>query len=218
MSGEELMGRLGATLEHTLDSEELVRAIAAVARDGIGARWVRIFLDDGGEVIDGPPPRPGELAALSAPIVHGGTRLGTIECGASAYGRLYGREQALLDTLARQAGLAISNARLAAELGVRLSELRASRARIVQAEERARRRIERDIHDGAQQELAALIARIGLARNQLRRDPALAIDTLADLQADAQKALENLLQLASGIHPSVLRVRGIVDAYEAGTV
>ncbi|MDP8967656.1 MAG: histidine kinase [Actinomycetota bacterium] len=121
----------------------------------------------------------------------------------------------MLATLARQAGLAIANARLAEELGTRLKELRASRARIVEAEERARRRIERDIHDGSQQEIAALIARIGLARNQLRRDPSLAIETLADVQSEAQQALENLRQLASGIHPSVLTDRGIVEAIEA---
>ncbi len=215
VSGEELMRRLGATLEHTLDRGALMRAIAATAREGIGARWARIRLDDGGEVLDGAQPRPDELPALSAPIVHAGERVGEIECGASAHGRLYGSEQELLDTLARQAGLAIANARLAEELGTRLRELRASRARIVQAEERARRRIERDIHDGSQQDIAALIARIGLARNQLRRDSALASETLADVQSEAQQALDNLRQLASGIHPSVLTDRGIVEAIEA---
>ena len=215
VSGEELIRRLGATLEHTLEIDALMRAIAATTREGIGARWVRIRLDDGGEVLDGAQPRQGELPALSALIVHAGERVGEIECGASAHGRVYGSERELLETLARQAGLAIANARLADELGTRLRELRASRARIVQAEERGRRRIERDIHDGAQQEIAALIARIGLARNQLRRDASLATDTLADVQSEAQQALENLRRLAAGIHPSLLSDRGIVEAIEA---
>lgn len=217
VSGEELIRRLGATLEHTLEIDALMRAIAATAREGIGSRWLRIRLDDGGEVLDGAQPRQDELPALSALIVHAGERVGEIECGASAHGRVYGSERELLETLALQAGLAIANARLAEELGTRLSELRASRARIVQAEERARRRIERDIHDGSQQEIAALIARIGLARNQLRRDASLATDTLADVQSEAQQALENLRRLAAGIHPSLLSDRGIVEAIEART-
>jgi signal transduction histidine kinase len=216
VSGEELVRRLGAALEHTLDTEELGRSVAATARDGLGARWARLRLDGGIELVDGAEPRPGELPALSAALSASGERLGTIECGASAVGRVYGSaEGELLDTLARQAGLALSNARLTAELRDRLEELRASRARIVQAEEQARRRIERDIHDGSQQEIAALIARIGLARNQMRRDPSLALETLADLQSEAQQALMNLRELALGIHPSVLTDRGIVEAIEA---
>jgi signal transduction histidine kinase len=84
----------------------------------------------------------------------------------------------------------------------------------VQAEETARRRLERDIHDGVQQELVALIARIGLARNQLARDPGTLEATLGDLQAEACQALSDLRELASGIHPSVLDDRGIVEAIE----
>ena len=84
----------------------------------------------------------------------------------------------------------------------------------MEAEEVARRRIERDIHDGVQQELVALIARIALARNQLARDPALVGPTLADLQLEARQALDDLRELASGIHPSVLSDLGIVGAIE----
>ena len=102
-----------------------------------------------------------------------------------------------------------------AELAERARELEASRARIVEAEERARRRIERDIHDGVQQELVALIARIGLARMQLARDPSALDATLDDLRSEAQQALADLRELAGGIHPSVLTDRGIVDAIEA---
>jgi signal transduction histidine kinase len=215
VSGEELMRRLGEALEHTLDTEELGRTIAATAREGLGARWVRLRIEGGPDLVDGAVPRAGELPALTATLAASGRRIGVIECGASAIGRVYAREHDLLDTLARQAGLALWNARLAEELGARLDELSASRARIVEAEERARRRIERDIHDGSQQEIAALIARIGLARNQMRRDPSLALDTLEDLQSEARQALENLRELALGIHPSVLSDRGIVEAIEA---
>ena len=88
----------------------------------------------------------------------------------------------------------------------------ASRTRLVQAEEAGRRRLERDLHDGVQQELVGVLARLGLARNQLKRDPDLAERTLRDAQGDAQRALEDLQELARGIHPAILTDRGLVDA------
>lgn len=101
------------------------------------------------------------------------------------------------------------------ELLRQVEELTASRTRLVEAEENARRRLERDIHDGVQQDLVALIARIGLARNQLGREPATLEATFADLQAEAQQALANVRELASGIHPSVLDDLGLVEALES---
>ena len=215
IGGEELVRRLGATLEHTLEPDALAEAIAATAREGLGARWARVDLDGAPSALSGDP-RPGEPAALSAPLSNAGQRFGEIHCGASAHGRVYTGERELLATLAGQAALALRNARLAAELRERFEELRASRARIVEAEEGARRRIQRDIHDGSQQELAALIAQIALIRNQLGRGERLPLsDALAGLQSEVEQALANLRELASGIHPSVLGDRGIVDAIEA---
>lgn len=89
--------------------------------------------------------------------------------------------------------------------------------RLVRAEEAGRRRIERDIHDGVQQELVALIAKLRLARNQLQRDPALAERTLGELQADARQALQDLRELARGIHPPLLSDHGLLAAVEART-
>ena len=221
LSGEELVRRLGATLEHTLDSEQLTQAIVATAREGLGVRWAQIECDYGVTHTDGEPPRDGERPVLSAPLVHGGRPLGEIRCGPRVRGRTQASDRELFETLAWQAGLALHNARLAGELGRSLevlqaqaAELAASRSRIVAAQEAARRQIERDIHDGAQQELVALIARIGLARSQLTRNPDRLGDTLADLQIEAGQALENLRQLASGIHPAVLSDHGIVEAIE----
>jgi signal transduction histidine kinase len=222
LSGEELVRRLGATLEHTLDSEQLTAAIVTIAREGLGVRWARIECDDGVAVTDGEPPRDGERPVLSAPLVHAGQPLGEISCGPRVRGRAQASDRELFATLARQAALALHNARLAGELGRSLEALRAqadelaaSRARIVAAQEAARRQIERDIHDGAQQELVALIARIGLARSQLTRHPDRLGETLGDLQVEARQALENLRQLASGIHPAVLSDHGIVEAIES---
>jgi signal transduction histidine kinase len=222
LSGEELVRRLGTTLEHTLDLEQLTAAIAAIAREGLGARWARIRVDGAAPVLDGELPQEGQEPALSAALVHAGEHLGEIACGPRVSGRTQSSDRELFETLARQAALAIHNARLAGELGRSLeeikaqaSELAASRSRIVAAQESARRQIERDIHDGSQQELVALIARIGLAQNQFGRDSSRLGETLVDLQSEARQALENLRQFASGIHPAVLSDRGIVTAIES---
>ena len=99
-------------------------------------------------------------------------------------------DQGLTQALTGQAGLALRTLRLSAELAARLAqleaqagELTASRTRLVQAQETERRRLERDLHDGIQQDLVVLIAKARLARNQLDRDPVLAAETLAELQS-----------------------------------
>jgi signal transduction histidine kinase len=158
----------------------------------------------------------------SVPLSHGGEPLGVIEVGPKDEGELSEADRGLLETLARQAALAIHNARLASELSVSLGEirvqaeeLRASRKRLVSAGDAERRRIERNIHDGVQQELVALIANLRLARNQVAREPDGADRTLAGLQAEAGLVLEDLRELARGIHPSLLSDHGLVEAIEA---
>ncbi|MDP8930662.1 MAG: histidine kinase, partial [Actinomycetota bacterium] len=76
------------------------------------------------------------------------------------------------------------------------------------------RRIERDIHDGVQQEIVSLAAKLRLARNQLWRDPQLADSTLAELQHETKQTLESIRKLAQGIHPAVLTDKGLVEAIE----
>jgi signal transduction histidine kinase len=97
----------------------------------------------------------------------------------------------------------------------RTGELVASRARLVQAQDAERRRIGRDLHDGVQQDIVALAAKLGLARNQLRRDPKLAASTLAELQSEAKQALDELREVAQGVHPPLLSDRGLLEAIEA---
>jgi len=221
ISGEELVRRLGSALEHTLDLEQLIATVAAVAREGMGVRWVRVTVAgvapalSGDEVIAGQPP------SAAAPLVRGGEELGQIECGPPLRGaRGAGVNADLLTALAGQVALAVHNARLAAEVRRRLAEvqettaeLAASRSRLVAAHETARRQIERDIHDGAQQELVALIAGLGLAR-QIGGGGGPLDETLAGLQADAGHAFDNLRRLAAGIHPAVLSDHGLVEAIE----
>src|SRR4029077_18103875 len=101
------------------------------------------------------------------------------------------------------------------QLEAQAAELAASRARLVAAQEAERRRLERDLHDGVQQELVALIAKLRLARNQRVRDPDVASTTLGELQTGIQRALTDLREVAHGIHPAVLGSQGLVEAVEA---
>lgn len=223
LSGDAMVRLLGETLEDPREPEQLARDIAATARQGLGVRWARIRVDGlesvwDGAASDGP-------TYVTASMVHAGEGVGEIECGPLLRGRPHRGDQERLETLASQAAVVIHNARLASELRLRVDEveeqaeeLAASRTRIVAAHETARRRIERDLHDGAQQDLVALIARIGLARAQLDADavgiPASALD---DLQSGAREALENLRQLAAGIHPTELADHGLYEAIEGRT-
>jgi PAS domain S-box-containing protein len=94
----------------------------------------------------------------------------------------------------------------------RQDELRASRARIVAAADEARRRLERDLHDGAQSRLLAVGIELKVIEAQLRRDPELAAQRLAVARAELQRATAELRELARGIHPAVLTELGLVPA------
>jgi signal transduction histidine kinase len=111
--------------------------------------------------------------------------------------------------------VAQENARLDAELQARLVELRDSRARIVEAGYAERRRVERDLHDGAQQRLVALALNLRMARAKLDDDPAVAAGLLEGATLELAAATEELRELARGLHPPVLTDRGLVAALEA---
>jgi signal transduction histidine kinase len=113
------------------------------------------------------------------------------------------------------AALALENERLDAELRANVQELRASRVRIVESADAARRRIERDLHDGAQQQLVALAIELRTARSRLERDPRAAAELLEAAARDLEAAIRELRELARGIHPAVLSDRGLRAALEA---
>ncbi|WP_181782089.1 histidine kinase, partial [Pseudonocardia pini] len=191
---DELLLHLGDALEHTLDRGALSRSIAEAASEGLGAAWVDLEVTGDPPLHVGRPRRPGERPAHTARLLDGAADLGSISCGPAEGGRL--RVRTRLEALARQGAMALTNARLAAEVTAQLTEVEASRLRIVAAEDTARRRLERDLHDGAQQEIAALLTRIALARAQLARADLAQVDgTLAGLQGDAADALRNLREL-----------------------
>ena len=121
----------------------------------------------------------------------------------------------LLRDAAAAAALAIENARLEVELRARLAALRASRARLVEAGDAERRRLGRDLHDGAQQRLVALMIELQLARERFESDPAGARELVDSAFANAQEAVVELRDLAAGIHPAVLSQRGLDAALES---
>ena len=122
----------------------------------------------------------------------------------------------LLRTKLSEADLvAEENVRLDAELQARLDELRESRARIVEAGYTARRKLERDLHDGAQQRLVGLALDLRLAREKLEDDPMAAGEMLDQASAELSMATEELRELARGIHPAILSDRGLGAAIES---
>jgi signal transduction histidine kinase len=121
-------------------------------------------------------------------------------------------EPALVESVRATAGLVLENERLAAEVRAQLAEVRASRGRIVAATDAEQRRIERNLHDGAQQRLVTLSLALGLAAS--RGDTASA-DVLSRAQDEVEEAIAELRELARGIHPTLLREEGLEAAVEA---
>ena len=204
--------RLGDSLASTYDLETLLPEIAAALEDGLGVEWARVRLSPG----SAPDTRVPELVV---PIVLDGDELGVVECGPKRTGAIDEEDEAIVRTFARQAAAAVRNVRLTTQLLDHADELAASRARLVRAEETERRRIEQNIHDGVQQNLVALIGQTGMIRQGLERDGPPGDDHLVEslkvLQSGLQRLLSELRELASGIHPTVLRNRGLLAAVEA---
>ncbi|MFI6598164.1 sensor histidine kinase [Nonomuraea sp. NPDC050536] len=185
----EMLTTLGTALEDAPEPVEQLGRLAAAVRSGLNVRWAAVALADGTRVVSGPEEGQAEL---TVPVTGG---LGTIECGPGHYGPLSEEDGRLLEALAVPAGLAIQSAGLA--------------TRLVNAQEAERRRIERNIHDGVQQQLVALIAGLEVARATGG-----GVDQLAHLRDQARQTLQDLRELAAGIHPSALGQGGLVEAVE----
>lgn len=192
--------------------EELVVARAGVS----GPAWARVWMPS----LVGASAEP---VMRVAPVTNSGELLGLIVVrrpeGAIPFDE--DDDQALTE-LARQVGLALHNVKLDSALQESLDEvrrqadeLRASRARIVEATDAERRRIERDLHDGAQQHLVALAVSVRLARSVADTDPEAAKEMLDQLGVDLQEAVQELRNLAHGIYPPLLMDRGLGEALRA---
>ena len=214
-----LLSELGARLEQAMELDDVLMRLADGVRRGLDASWVRVsVLGPGGEVAAAPAV-VGDLvgdAVATQDLVRGTERLGRLELGPRRHGSYDVAELALLGTVARQATTTVANVRLTTRLGEQLEELTASRVRLITAQDAERRRIERNLHDGIQQSVVALIASLGLARQRLQRAELRSVE-LIELQDQAREMLTDLRELAHGIHPQVLTDRGLVAAVESRT-
>ena len=190
---------------------------AVIARAGVsGPAWLDVWLPH-------LAPDRGESALRVAPITDSGELLGLIVVERSPGDEPFDeQDDRVLAELARQVGLALRNVRLDSALQASLNELqrqaeelRASRARVVAAADAERRRIERDLHDGAQQHLVAFAVKLRLARELTHSDPAQAKSLLEDLAGEVEETLEELRDLAHGIYPPLLLDRGLAEALRA---
>ncbi|MET0782055.1 MAG: sensor histidine kinase, partial [Microbacterium sp.] len=149
------------------------------------------------------------------PIEFNGEPLGRLGARMGPGERMNGTDLKLIANLAAQAGPLLHNVSLTETLKGRLAEIHAARRRLVAAQDEERRRLERNIHDGAQQQLVALSVKLRLADGAIDRDPAAAHAMIATLQEDATTALEDLRDLARGVYPPLLVDQGLAAALDA---
>jgi signal transduction histidine kinase len=195
------------------EAERPVLARATVVGPGWLRTWLPRLLED-----------RREAEVRVAPIAHSGELFGLIVVERPSGATFDEEDERMLADLARQVGLALRNVRLDSELqtsleqlGRQTEELRASRARVVAAADAERRRIERDLHDGAQQHLTALAINVRLARELAETSPDATRELLDQLGDDVQDALDELRDLAHGIFPPLLADRGLAEALSAAT-
>ena len=228
----EVLSVFAERMGETFATEDVLPRLARAIADGTGATraevWLRVGdrlrlaasspamaaedvwlpLDDR-EVID--------VAGADrvADVRHQGELLGALTLTKPANDPVTFAEEKLLADLASQAGLVLRNVRLTAELRARLEDLRSSRERLVAAQDEERRKLERNLHDGAQQELVALAVKARLASMLVGKEPEKELAMLSDLQLGLSDALETLRDLARGIYPPLLADKGLGAALEA---
>ncbi len=222
LTSAEVWTLTGDTLHLAVSDPERPRAAVpltaaeteTVARAGVsGLAWIRVWLPS---ILAG---REDAVIRL-APIVHSGELLGVLIVERAHEAAQFGADQeATLAELARQVGLTLHNVRLDSALQASLDEVRrqarelqASRGRIVAASDAARRSIERNLHDGAQQHLVALAVKVRLVRQFAEKDPARAEKLLAELGGDVEDTIQELRDLAHGIYPPLLADKGLPEA------
>jgi len=217
----EALSRFAGQAAISYSTVEVLPRLAQLLREATGAERAEAWLRVGGElrreVVDpAAPPTPAmaveneRLPMLpgtdrSVPVRDGETLLGALAITKRRGDRVTPAETKLLDDLASQTALVLRNLRL-------VEELRASRERIVRAQDEERRRVERNLHDGAQQRLVALSLSLGRAQAAVDGSGAVSGELLAGAQSELRVALAELRQLAQGIHPTILVTGGLEPA------
>jgi len=222
------------------DSEAIPVQMAKLLAAGTGARWAQVWLVIAGrpelaaswpptEITDLEPPDvtgifsdPPGSPRRSLPVRHGGSVLAVLRVHENDRQPLTPVAEKLFAGLAAQAGLVLRAAALRVELSQRLAELSAragelqsSRERLVDTQDDERRRLERDIHDGAQQHLVALAVNLRLAQALVARSSDRVDQVLAEQIDAVREAIATLTRLSRGIYPSLLADQGLVPALRA---
>ena len=216
----EFAGRVG----DTYSSEDVLPRMAQLVGQATRARAARVWLRVGREMHEAatwPPEATGGRVLETSPdrlpdlddeesfeVRHQGELLGALSVEPAPSDPMTPTKRRIVRDLASQAGFVLRNVRL-------IEELRASRQRLVAAQDQARRKLERNIHDGAQQQLVALSVKLRLATGLLERDLTKARTMLEELQGQTTETLEDLRDLARGIYPPLLADKGLPAALEA---
>jgi len=228
----EVLSQFSDRLGNAYANEELLPRMARALAEGTGASradvWVRVGEELRAEAVWPPDAdRPEPLAAsantegtlssssMREPVRHRGELLGALSIAKKPGESITATEENLVRDLAAQAGLVMRNVALAEQLMDTIEQLRASRQRLVTAQDERAKHLERNLHDGAQQQIVALTVKLRLLGQLMDRDVEKAKSMASDLQTDATDALEQLRDLARGIYPPLLADQGLVAALEA---
>lgn len=220
----EVLSDLTGRLSHGEEGEGLLGRMARRLADGTGADRATIWLGSEGHMAIGSSwpidPESGHEIDLESDevfrVTHDGVLVGAFEVVKQRGSVLSSAERSLVDDLAGSAGAVLGYQRLNDSLSEKAAELTRSRARLVDAQDRERRRLERDLHDGAQQLIVALKVKIGLAKAMAAKHDAADLEGLLDgLSDEAQAALDEVRSLAKGIYPPVLESDGLGSALSA---
>ncbi len=221
----EVLSSFSERVGETYAGEEILPRMARLLAEGTGATRSTVWLRVGSEIrpaaswpANGGSPVPvrlehGGLPAFpdgetGVPVRRGSELLGALTVEKPVNEPIRPHEEQLVADLAAQAGLVLENFRL-------IEDLRSSRKRLVEAQDEERRRLERNIHDGAQQQLVALAVKARLAAGMVGTDEEREREVLRQILDDAQETLEDLRDLARGIYPPVLADRGLPAALES---
>jgi signal transduction histidine kinase len=220
----EVLSEFSERVGETYSTEDVVPRMARLLGEATGAEAARVWLRVGSEfrpeasspadadarpaLVAGPDSLPDFGGEAAFEVRHQGQLLGALTLAMPPDDLMNPTKERLVRDLAAQAGLVLRNVKL-------IEELRASRQRLVAAQDEERRRLERNLHDGAQQQLVALQVKQRLADAMIDRDRDTAHELMAQLQSDSAAALDDLRDLARGIYPPLLADQGLVAALQA---
>ena len=228
----ETLSTFAARLSQTFSIDDVLPSMARILAEGTGASRAEVWLRVGSELRQSAswPPTDGqrappvplhdgrhvkivqasrvEAASRETDVRYQGQLLGALVVTKSPYERFTPAEEKLLADLSSQAGLVLSNVAL-------IADLRASRQRLVSAQDQERRKIERNLHDGAQQQLVALAVKMRLIEGMAGKDPHKVAELAHEVVVETSEALESLRELAHGIYPPLLAKHGLAEALES---